>query len=530
MSDAARSTGASAERPQFDLIVLGSGIAGLTAAITAAERGLSVAVISKEDALRDTNTRWAQGGIVGRGEQDSPELLVQDIMEAGDQVNSIEAVRLLADEGPALVDRFLAEKVGVPFSREPGGAIDLTMEAAHSVRRIYHALDHTGEAIETALLRHLAGAKGTETFTSHTAIDLITNTHNSTDPQEKYRATRVIGVYVLDNATATVQVFFAPAVVLATGGVGNLYLHTSNPLGATGDGVAMAHRIGAEVINAEYIQFHPTILYHRDRKRFLISESLRGEGARLANQRGEFFMDRYAPQERDLASRDKVARAIYAEMENENAEYVRLDARTIKGLALEERFPVIFSTCLELGIDIRKEPIPVVPAAHYFCGGIKVDLEGRTSIPGLYAVGECACTGVHGANRLASVSLLEGLFWGGRIGERAGGGQVDPRLRECTPDWVYPRNEEVFDPVLVNQDFRTIQSTMWNYAGIIRTSKRLQRALADLNYLTHRIEQFYREAKLTRGIIELRNSVVAAELIVRAALANRVSRGCHYIE
>jgi L-aspartate oxidase len=451
-------------------------------------------------------------------------------MEAGDGINSLDAVRLLADEGPALVDRFLGEKIGVPFSREPGGGLDLTMEAAHSVRRIYHAMDHTGEAIETSLLRYLEGVRGVETFTGCTAIDLITNTHNSTDPQEKYRPTRVIGVYVLANAASAVRVFIAPAVVLATGGIGNLYLHTSNPVGATGDGVAMAHRIGAEVINAEYIQFHPTVLYHRDRKRFLISESLRGEGARLANRSGEFFMDRYAPGEGDLASRDKVARAIYQEMENESAEYVRLDARTITAHAVEERFPVIFATCLELGIDIRREPIPVVPAAHYFCGGIKVDIEGRTSIPGLYAVGECACTGVHGANRLASVSLLEGLFWGVRIGERAGAGKVEPGAAAGIPDWVYPSNEEVFDPVLVSQDLRTIQSTMWNYAGIIRTPKRLQRALADLNYLVHRIEQFYREARLTRGIIELRNGVVTAELIVRASLANRVSRGCHYIE
>ncbi len=530
MSETARQGGGPAEGRQFDLIVIGSGIAGLATAITAAERGLSVAVLSKADTLADANTQWAQGGIVGRGENDSPELLASDIMEAGDQMNSIEAVRLLAAEGPALVDRFLAEKVGVPFTRGSDGSIDLTMEAAHSMRRIYHAMDHTGDAIETALVRYLEGVRGLTCCTGHTAIDLITNTHNSTDPQEKYRQTRVIGVYVLENATASVKVFLAPEVVLATGGVGNLFLHTSNPEGATGDGVAMAHRIGAEVINAEYIQFHPTILYHRDRKRFLISESLRGEGARLANRKGEFFMDRYAPEEKDLASRDKVARAIYAEMESENTEFVWLDARTIRGLTLEERFPVIFSTCLELGIDIRREPIPVVPAAHYFCGGIKVDLDGRTSVPGLYAAGECACTGVQGANRLASVSLLEGLYWGVRIGERAGGGRLEPRLAAAIPGWVYPSEEEVFDPILENQDFRTIQSTMWNYAGIIRTRKRLQRALADLNYLAHRIEQFYREAKLTRGIIELRNGVLTAELIVRAALANRTSRGCHYIE
>jgi L-aspartate oxidase len=520
----------SAGRETFDLLVIGSGIAGLAVAITAAERGLSVAVVSKQDALEDTNTRRAQGGIVGRGDGDTAELLVRDILEAGDHVNSIAATTLLAAEGPDLVDRFLAQKIGVPFSRTPSGGLDLTMEAAHSVRRIYHAMDQTGQAIETALLAYLTHVPEVRTFPDHTTIDLITNTHNSIDPQEKYRETRVLGAYVLDGASGTVRILFAPAVVLATGGVGNLFLHTSNPEGATGDGVAMAHRMGADVINAEYVQFHPTVLYHRDRKRFLISESLRGEGARLINRSDEHFMDRHAPGEGDLASRDKVARAIYSEMESESSEYVRLDARQIRGIALEERFPAIFSTCRELGIDIRKEPIPVVPAAHYFCGGIKVDLDGRTSVPGLYAVGECACTGVHGANRLASVSLLEGLYWGVRVGQRAFPGEVPPSLRQGIPDWVPPKDEEVFDPVLVSQDFRTIQSTMWNYAGIVRTTKRLLRAQADLSYLEHRIERFYREAKLTREIVELRNAVIAAELIVRAALTNGTSRGCHYLE
>jgi L-aspartate oxidase len=241
-------------------------------------------------------------------------------------------------------------------------------------------------------------------------------------------------------------------------------------------------------------------------------------------------MSRYEPEQMELASRDRVSRAIYREMENENGEYVKLDATAISGVDLAKRFPQIHSTCLELGIDIEKEPIPVVPAAHYFCGGIQVGLDGETSIPGLYAVGECACTGVHGANRLASVSLLEGLVWGVRAGRRVAAGLPDQRSGDAIPEWVYPDNQELFDPVLVKQDFRTIQSTMWNYAGIIRTRKRLHRAAADLNYLNHRIEQFYREAKLTRGIIELRNSVLTASLIVRAALTNPTSRGCHFVE
>jgi L-aspartate oxidase len=294
----------------------------------------------------------------------------------------------------------------------------------------------------------------------------------------------------------------------------------------------MAYRIGAEVINAEYVQFHPTVLFHPEVRRFLISESLRGEGARLVNHRGEYFMDRYSPSQRDLAPRDEVARAIYHEMEEENSDFMRLDARGVKNIDLEKRFPGIFSQCIQVGIDIRKEPIPVVPAAHYFCGGIKVDVHGATAIPGLYAAGECACTGIHGANRLASVSLLEGLYWGVLTGREAAErrAELDGDLSGNIKDWQEPSVAEEFDPVLVNQDFRTIQATMWNYAGIIRSRKRLLRAQADLNYLRHRIEQFYQSAKLTRKIIELRNGVLTASLIVRAALANPVSRGCHYIE
>ncbi len=518
-------------RLEFDLIVLGGGIAGLSAAITAAERGLAVAVVSKESQLLESNTRWAQGGIVGKSEEDSESLLERDIMEAGAGVNSREAVRLLVREGPKLTRSFLKEKVGVPFTLDETGEPALTMEAAHSIRRIFYAKDRTGEAIQTALVEFVSRMPNVAVFTDHTAIDLITNVHNSTDPQEKYRRTRVIGVYTHDAGSNIVRAFFAPSVILATGGVGNLFLHTSNPVGATGDGVAMAYRIGAEVLNAEYIQFHPTVLFHRDVKRFLISEALRGEGAKLMNRTGEYFMDRYQPEQADLAPRHEVARAIYREMEREDMEYVRLDATRITEVEVEERFPGIFRQCMSLGIDIRREPIPVVPAAHYFCGGVKVDLDGRTSIDGLLAAGEVACTGVHGANRLASVSLLEGLVWGIRCGvyvsDRAP--TLDRRIVDSVPDWREPDVVEDFDPVLVNQDFRTIQSTMWNYAGIIRSRKRLLRALADLDYLSHRVEQFYRGAKLTRRIIELRDAVLAASLIVRAALANPQSKGCHYV-
>ena len=519
-------------RRHCDLLVIGAGIAGLSAAVTAAEQGLRVVVLTKERDILESNTRYAQGGIVGPSDEDTYALLENDILFAGAGINFADSVRLLVREGPELVESFLAGKIGVRFTKDESGRPSLTREAAHSVRRIFYAQDQTGEAIQTALSAYAQKTAGLEIFLEHTAIDLITSAHNSLDPQEKYRETRVFGAYVFDEANAIVVAFFAPIVLLASGGVGNLFLHTSNPIGATGDGIAMAYRIGSEILNAEYVQFHPTVFYHRDVKRFLISEALRGEGAKLMNKRGEYFMTQYSPHNGDLAPRDEVARAIYREMEREDTDYVRLDATKITEFPVEERFPAIYEKCRSLGIDIRKEAIPVVPAAHYFCGGVKVDLEGQTSISGLFAAGENACTGVHGANRLASVSLLEGLYWGVRCATQAVKKRkpLSESLIESVPDWIEPRVEKDLDPVLVNQDFRTIQSTMWNYAGIIRSRKRLLRALADLDYLNHRIDQFYRGVTLTRRILELRNSVSTASIIVRASLANPVSKGCHYIE
>ena len=523
---------ASSHGNEFDLVILGSGIGGLTAALAAADQGRSVAVVSKEPVLSECNTHYAQGGIVATGEGDSAALLSRDIMLAGDGVNNREAVELLAAEGPPLVERLLVQRLAVPFTRAEDGGIARTQEAAHSVRRIYYAKDTTGDAIETSLLAAVTQHPRIKTFASHLALDLITNTHNSTDPQERYRPTRVIGVYLWDPAARSVKAFFAPAVILGTGGVGNLFLHTSNPPGATGDGLAMASRTGAEIINAEFVQFHPTVLFHRDVKRFLISEAVRGEGARLVNRSGEHFMKRYDPERADLAPRDEVARAMYREMEDEGSDYLLLDAREADGAPLNERFPAIFEKCMSVGLDIRKEPIPVVPAAHYFCGGVKVSLNGRTSVSGLYAVGETACTGVHGANRLASVSLLEGLFFGHAAGQDAGQNlqPVSERLRKSIPEWVYPAPGEDFDPVLIQQDMLHIQSTMWNYAGIIRSRKRLERATADLSYLSHRIEQFYRKATISRSIVELRNALLSAQVIVGAAYSNGRSLGCHYLE
>ncbi|HET6487378.1 MAG TPA: L-aspartate oxidase [Spirochaetia bacterium] len=519
------------DRREFDLVILGSGIAGLTAALAAAEQGRQVALVTKEPALSECNTRYAQGGIVARGIDDSAELLANDITVAGDGINSRDAVDLLAAEGPALVDDLLVGKLAVPFTREADGSVGRTREAVHSVRRIYYAKDTTGLAIETSLVAAVEQESRIERFTEHVAIDLITNTHNSTDTQERYRRTRVIGVYLWARSVSMVRIFFAPSVIIATGGVGNLFQHTSNPPGATGDGIAMASRIGAEIINAEYVQFHPTVLHHRDVKRFLISEAVRGEGAKLVNHAGEQFMKRYEPERADLAPRDEVSRAMYREMENEGSEYLYLDARSISE-PLPERFPGIFEQCMAVGLDIRKEPIPVVPAAHYFCGGIKVNLQGRASVAGLYAVGEASCTGVHGANRLASVSLLEGLYFGKVAGLDAAKNAtpISERLRKSIPSWVNPSQAEDFDPVLIQQDMLSIQSTLWNYAGVIRTQKRLVRALADLNYLSHRVEQFYRAAAISRPLVELRNATVVARLIVSAAFSNGKSLGCHFVE
>ncbi len=518
-------------KDSYDLIVVGTGIAGLSCAIKASEQGVRVLVITKDDRLSESNTWYAQGGIVETGVGDSPDLLMLDIQKAGSFINNLDAIKIVAEDGPVLVDEFLIQKAKVPFHRTETGEFDRTQEGAHSVRRILHVKDHTGRSIEESLVAYVKNLPNVDFLAGLTAVDIITNTHHSRDPQQRYKERKVLGIYVLKNLTGEVLPVFAPSVVLAGGGIGNLYQHTSNPEGATGDCAAMAHRAGCEIINAEYIQFHPTILFHRDVKRFLITEAMRGEGAKLMNRDGKYFMQDYNPQQADLAPRDEVARAIYKEMLSEGG-YVWLDATKIKHTDVSRRFPSIFEKCLSLGIDIRNDLIPVVPAAHYFCGGIKIDLNGATELSGLYAIGETACNGVHGANRLASVSLLESLVFGVRAGQDvvARAAVLDKTLTSSIPDWIAPAGEAEFDPILIQSDLASIQTTMWNYVGIVRTPSRLERAISDLNYLEHRVQKFYQQARLNREILQLRNAIVTASLIALAAYKNSNSLGCHYVQ
>lgn len=516
----------------YDAIIVGTGIAGLTSSIYLKEAGLSILVVTKNGEVSESNTNYAQGGIIAWKEGDSAKKLEEDILIAGCYYNNKEAVRTLAEEGPKLVFDFLIDKIGIKFSSDNEGKLDYTEEAAHSERRIVHFQDHTGDKIEESLIKY-ANKIGITILADHTAIDLITNNHHSTDCQELYKQREVMGLYVLNNKSGNVETFFSHNVILATGGVGNLFQYTTNPECSTGDGISMAYRAGADIINSEFVQFHPTALFHKDIKRFLISESLRGEGAKLINHYGEQFMSRYSS-DKELAPRDVVARAIYEEINRTGREYVYLDlANFYNGeKPIEERFSKIYSTCISGGIDITKQPIPVVPAAHYFCGGIKVDVNGQTSIKNLYAIGEVSCTGLHGANRLASDSLLEGLLWGKRSALNIISKKefISKERFKSIPDWKTPKSSEEFDLILIFQDWKAIKLTMWNYTGIVRTKKGLDRALSDLNYHSHRIFKFYKEAKLNRDIIELRNAIVTAQIIVTSAMHNDKSIGCHYIK
>ncbi len=518
---------------ETDVLVIGCGIAGASAALSLAQDSQrQVMVITRAYNPEDCNTRYAQGGIVAKGIDDTPDILANDILRAGAGLSLPSAVRILAEQGPGLVEKCLVEKAGVPFDRDEKGRLSLTREGGHSLSRILHVGDATGQAIERALIKRLEAQSNVKLCTAYTAVDLITSSHHSRNPLDIYEPTRCHGVYVLDRAENKVHRVLATATILATGGIGRIYRHTTNPPGARGDGLAMAYRAGAQVINAEYIQFHPTTLAVPGSDNFLISEAVRGEGARLYTPDGRHFMDDYAPRWGDLAPRDVVARAIHHEMLEHGYPYVLLDlASVMDANRIQHRFPTIFDACQSAGIDIVNEPIPVVPAAHYFCGGVKVDNYGRSTLDGLYAIGEVSCTGVHGANRLASTSLLEGLVWGHRTGDDIV--QRDDLVcikGENIPPWRDVSEGVGADPVLTYRDSRTIQNIMWLYVGLSRSTHRLARALKDLNHLWGVIDEFYRSTRLTDRLIGLRNLAQTSWIVTLAAWHNRASRGAHYRE
>ena len=522
---------------ETDVLIIGTGIAGATAALTLADAGVPVTLVTRVHAPEETNTLWAQGGIIYTGPQDTADRLREDIVRAGAGHTLPAAATLLATEGPGAIRRILLERVGVPFDRTPSGELALALEGGHSLPRIIHAADATGRAIELALLNSLRDHPHITLLTGHTAIDLLTPSHHARNRLAVYAHRSCVGAYVLEQATRRVRRVLARATVLASGGLGQIFLRTTNPGGARGDGLAMAERAGVRIINAEFVQFHPTAFYHRQAARFLISEAVRGAGARLVHADGRPFMEQYEPHWKDLAPRDVVARSIHSEMLKHDVPCVYLDLRTyVPEAEIRSHFPTILAQCAEYGVDITRDLVPVVPAAHYFCGGVWVDEWGQSSLRNLYAVGEVSCTGVHGANRLASTSLLEGLVWGERaaqhIARRLAGDPAEPNGLPQPDDadiapWLDTGVEEA-DPALISQDMSSIKHIMWNYVGLVRTAARLERALRDLRGLDTEIEQFYRRTLLSDDLIGLRNAVRAALIVTEAAWQNKRSMGCHF--
>jgi L-aspartate oxidase len=518
---------------QADVLIIGCGIAGATAALQVAEdRQRQVIVLSRAPALDESASGLAQGGIVGLGEDDSAELIEKDVLTAGAGLSYPPAVRSLAEQGPRLVRELLIDGAGIGFDRDSSGQLVLGLEAAHSRRRILHVGDSTGQAIMQALLRQLAERPNVTLLGERTAVDLLTFPHHARDPLTVYTPITCHGAYAFEQTDRKVTPIVARHTVIATGGLGQIFLNTTNPLGARGDGLAMAYRAGARVINAEYMQFHPTALHMAGTTKQLISEAVRGEGGILLTPGGDRFMERYAPERKELATRDVVARAIYREMLAHGYPYALLDIASRRPAEfIRGRFPQIHADCLKHHIDIAREPIPVVPAAHYFCGGVLVDLWGRTTVPGLYALGEVSCSGVHGANRLASTSLLEGLVWGARAGGHI---RDEPPAGPISDDDVPPWDESGLshdaDPALIRGDMQAIRNLMWHYVGMLRNEHRLGRAVRELRRLWLNIEDFYHQAYLSDELIGLRNSILNAVIVARAARQNPTSRGCHYRE
>ncbi len=519
---------------RYDVLVIGSGIAGLSFALKVARQGRSVAILTKKNKA-DSNTNWAQGGIaVVTAQTDDFAKHVADTLVAGDGLCDRKVVKQIVTDGPERVRELI--NLGLKFSRDDDGGYDLGREGGHSERRILHVKDMTGKAIEDALTKSIAREPRIALFEHFFAIDVVTTGKIAKRRGKKSASLagpdRVAGVYALDVRDGRVVEFHAPVVMLSTGGAGQVYLYTTNPDIATGDGIAMAYRAGVEVRNMEFIQFHPTALYSPSGKRFLVSEAVRGEGAILRNADGEAFMARYHKLA-DLAPRDIVARAIDAEMKRTGAPHVWLDITHRNAAFLRSRFPLIYKACAEEGIDIAKDRIPVVPAAHYTCGGVATTLAAETTLPGLYACGEVACTGLHGANRLASNSLLEAVVMAHR-----GAASVDAYLKRIQkidapapviPPWRDLGGGDQDERVVIAHNWDELRRTMWDYVSIMRTTKRLERARTRIATLARETQEYYWNFSVDPRLLELRNLIQVAELVVACALQRKESRGLHAI-
>lgn len=506
----------------LDFLVIGGGIAGLTYALRVADHG-RVAILFKRD--NDTSsTLWAQGGIAAVAQpDDSFELHYEDTIRCGAGLCKPDVVRMVVTEGPQRVRELIGR--GAKFDTDLTGGYHLHQEGGHSKRRIFHSGDATGFEIQRILLAAVRAHPNIELINFASAIDLIT-THRlgvSSPPSKN----RVLGAYVLYQNGA-IEAILVDKVLVATGGAGKIYLYTSNPDVATGDGIAMCYRAGCRVANMEFIQFHPTCLFHPQAKSFLITEAMRGEGAYLMRSNGDRFMSRYDPRG-ELAPRDIVARAIDAEMKLHGDEFVLLDISHRDSDFVRGHFPTIYERCLKYGFDITKGPIPVVPAAHYICGGVVSDLDGATDIIDLYVAGECAHTGLHGANRLASNSLLEGVVFGHRAALHAIANFGKYHTAAAPPEWDPGDAVDSDEQVVITQNWDEIRRTMWNYVGIVRTTKRLERALHRMDLIKSEIQEYYRQCVVTSDLLELRNLHLVSELVIRCALKRRESRGLHYM-